>query len=79
MSKKPSVETELRHAKRDLTISRKAWQEAQIANGRLRLEMVEARGRETKALQEAAEWRKRFDALLERVPLANLPSVGGDA
>ena len=31
------------------------------------------RARATRAEQEAAEWKKRFDALLARVPLAALP------
>ena len=32
-------------------------------------ELIQARGQRTKAQQDAAEWRRRFDDLLARVPL----------
>lgn len=59
--KKPSAETELRNLKRDYRdcqgIARKWESLAQ-----------EYRTRATKAEQEVAEWKRRFDVLLERTP-----------
>lgn len=40
---------------------------------RAREEAMSWRGRATKAEQEAADWRKRYDLLLARIPLAQLP------
>jgi hypothetical protein len=60
MARQPSVETQLRSARTDLR--------------RLTLELAQAnqrteqwRGRATKAEQEAAEWKGRFDILLRNV------------
>lgn len=57
--KKPSLETELRNTKRML-------REAVTTNVAIRQQRDEYRARATKAEQESAEWRKRFDALLYR-------------
>lgn len=43
--------------------------------GQLRRDLQEARGRLTRAQQEAAEWKQRFDALLMRVPMKPLEAT----
>ena len=70
MSKAPSVETQLRQEKAHYKSLQKLWQEQQVEIGRLKAAAANARGAETQARQEAAEWRKRFDDLLARVPVA---------
>ena len=45
------------------------------AAGRYARELEIARGQLTKARQETAEWKQRFDALLARVPLKGLPEA----
>lgn len=57
MSRKPSAETELRWAKSDLKSLRKD-------HGALAAKCEHYRIRATKAEQELAEWRQRFDLLL---------------
>lgn len=57
MAKAPSPETQIRNLKRQL----KAMT-ADMAEYRLQARVYE--GRLTKAQQECAEWKKRFDALL---------------
>ncbi len=59
MSKPPSEATQLRYAKKDLA-------ELKIALGRQQQLTEGYRVRATKAEQEAAEWKARFDALLRR-------------
>ena len=76
MSKKPSAETQLREARIELKRARYLEVEALGALNDVRSALVLARGQATKAQQEAAEWRKRFDDLLARVPLKPLD---GDA
>lgn len=58
MPQKPSAETQLRTARRLL-------RDATIELATARKQRDEYRARATKAEQEAAEWRKRFDRLLE--------------
>ena len=60
MSKAPSVETQLRTAKRDLRYLRKEHQA-------LRDTINTYRTRATHGEQAAAEWKQRFDALLKIV------------
>lgn len=61
MSKQPSDATTIRTLRRDLRseheISRRLTQENHVLRGRL-----------TKAEQETAEWKRRFDLLLSRTP-----------
>lgn len=64
--KKRSAETELRDIKSQLRA-------AQAELTALRQEVAIARGQRTKAQQDAAEWRARFDALLARVPVSAMP------
>lgn len=59
MSRKPSAETELRNVKRELKRAREACAD-------MRAELDGFRARATRAEQEAAEWRRRFDLLLEK-------------
>lgn len=59
---RPSVETQLRTVRSELTASMRQVIE-------LRRELDIARGQRTKAQQDAAEWKARFDALLQRVPV----------
>jgi FtsZ-binding cell division protein ZapB len=62
MSKQPSAATALRNLRRDHADASRQVQE-------LRRELEISRGQSTKARQEAAEWKARFDALLARVPV----------
>lgn len=59
--RKPSPETELRTLRREVK---------RLLSYRLDAEQTMAiqRGQITKAQQETAEWKRRFDALLERTP-----------
>lgn len=66
MSKKPSDATLLRHARRDIN-NLKAMQAALIT------ERDRYRERATKAEQESAEWKRRFDILLVRTPQLEPP------
>lgn len=62
MAREASDATKLRHATRELNEMR-GWlrDEKQLAN--------EYRARATKAEQEVAEWKRRFDLLLERTQI----------
>ncbi len=75
MSKAPSTETQLRSENADNKKLRKMLMDQQVELSRLKAANVTARGAETQARQEAAEWRKRFDDLLARIPLA---MIGGE-
>ena len=66
--KKPSPATELRALRHDLRLSRRAETIRQDEAIALRRELLQLRGQLTKAQQDTAEWRDRFDALLSRVP-----------
>lgn len=59
MSRKPSETTQLKTAKREL-------KETKEALGRMQELANNYYGRATKAEQEVAEWRARFDTLLRR-------------
>jgi len=59
MSKPPSEATQLRTAKREA-------KELTGENWRLRNEVDHFRARATKAEQQCAEWKERFDILLRR-------------
>lgn len=59
--RKPSPATELRNLRSSVRI----LNEEAV---RWRLERDGYRARATKAEQEVAEWKRRFDALLERTP-----------
>lgn len=61
MSRAPSVETQLRNVKSEL--AREEKRARQFAS-----ERDQYRIRATKAEQEVAEWKRRFDLLLERTP-----------
>lgn len=61
MSKSPSEKTQLATARREL---KRALQRLQAANASVH----EYRTRATRAEQELAEWKARFDKLLERTP-----------
>lgn len=61
MSKAPSLATQLRTANR-------ALKESAAALDRAQAKLTEYRARATKAEQECAEWKRRFDLLLERTP-----------
>jgi len=61
MSRAPSDATKLRTALADLKVVRKNFDNVQA-------QLYVYRVRATKAEQEAADWRKRFDALLLRTP-----------
>ena len=61
MSRKPSPETELRNLRRSQNRLDKLAVHLSSERDRYRI-------RATKAEQEAAEWKQRFDALLARVP-----------
>ena len=65
MPKKISPATELRNARRALSM------EVQ-ANAALRRERDRFRIRATQAEQDAAEWRRRFDTLLSKMGLQDL-------
>lgn len=62
MAKKPSAVTELRRAKRELA-------QARMQIGLLKGDCDRHVHRATKAEQEAADWRRRFDDLLMRCKL----------
>lgn len=74
MGKSPSLETELRHAKRDIKTLR---DRASV----LLLERDSYRVRASKAEAEAAEWQRRFDLLLGKLkvelPLTTAAKVMG--
>jgi phage shock protein A len=59
MSRKPSAETELRHARSNLAKLRKDY-------SALKATSVYHCARAMKAEQEISEWKARFDALLNR-------------
>lgn len=61
MAKQPSVETQLRTARADLRRTQAELHRANLAANEYRI-------RATKAEQEAAEWKSRFDKLLDREP-----------
>lgn len=61
MGRVPSTETQLRNLKRELS------REIDRANGFAR-DRDAYRARATRAEQEVAEWKNRFDALLMRTP-----------
>jgi len=63
MADKPSSETLLRSALRELKQMREA-------HGNVYRELQVYRGRCTKAEQEAAEWKARFDLLLSKCKLS---------
>lgn len=65
MSNKPSAETELRTSRRLLSQQRAsiAFSAHELTNLRYQLK---------KAMDDAAEWKRRFDELLARVPLRSL-------
>lgn len=70
MSKQPSEATQIRNLNRDLRD-----RDAQLS--RLKATVNEYRARATKAEQECAEWKRRFDLLLERTPVAELEKAAG--
>lgn len=72
MSKRPSEATLLRTMRADLRASSQESYE-------LRRTVAVLRGQLTQAQQDAAAWRKRFDDLLARVPLAPLAAARPDA
>lgn len=61
MSKAPSEATQIRTLKRQLLDTEKCL-------GAIRTEASNYRTRATKAEQELAEWKQRFDLLLSRTP-----------
>lgn len=65
MAKKPSAETEVKRLRAEL-------KRAVAHSNDLAQKLMESRGQRTKAEQQAAEWRLRFDALLARVPVASM-------
>lgn len=68
MSKKPSAETQLRHMRRDLRLSRldaRAEHELRVTAVR---DYLASRGKLTQVQQDAADWRKRFDDLRTFTP-----------
>ena len=65
MGKPPSDATLLRQTARDLRDAQRQLVEVQQERNALR-------GQLTKAQQETAEWRRRFDDLLARVPVAGI-------
>ena len=75
MSKKPSAETQLREVRRELKHARNAVLEAVRGADDARTALLITRGQVTKAQQDAADWRKRFDDLLARVPLKPIGDV----
>ena len=77
MSKKPSAETRVRSIKVELRGAHRASRaNLELANA-ARREAFILRGQVTKAQQDAAEWRKRFDDLLARVPLRSIETTCG--
>lgn len=69
MARLPSTETQLRNAHRQLREAR-----GQVATLERTAETY--RQRATKAEQEVAEWKRRFNALLARTP-KSVPSSSG--
>lgn len=65
MSKKPDAETELRVIRSQL---RRVLEALTVSNQDRKMLC----GQVTKALQDAAEWKRRFDDLLARVPLKQI-------
>lgn len=63
MPTKPSDATKARSLRRELTLTQKALAEAREAATNYRV-------RASKAETDAAEWRRRFDVLLETRPTA---------
>lgn len=61
MSRQPSEATQLRSLKAENKVLR-----SQVT--RLQVEIQMSRGRATVAEKETAEWKRRFDLLLERTP-----------
>jgi hypothetical protein len=61
MSRMPSAETQLRAERRENNALRSQLEAA-------RIDCTAYRTRATKAEQEVAEWKRRFDALLKIVP-----------
>ena len=66
MSRKPSVETELRTVRAEFKRYRAAYDE------RIR-DCTAFRLRAIKAEEECAEWKRRFDLLLDRTPKEPTP------
>lgn len=66
MSKLPSPETQLRTERRENKALREQLHAA-------RSDCAAYRTRATKAEQEGAEWKRRFDALLKIVPTKDVP------
>lgn len=61
MSKAPSMETQLRNAQREWVYYEKRCEQVSAAHDAWKMRAV-------KAEQELAEWKSRFDKLLERTP-----------
>lgn len=61
MSRKPSPETEVRYLRAELRREQKL-------HGHTKMDRDGYRTRATKAEQECAEWKRRFDVLLARTP-----------
>lgn len=59
--RKPSAETEVRSLRRELA-------EVKALSAQRGIEANTFRSRATRAEQEVAEWKRRFDALLARTP-----------
>lgn len=70
MSRPPSPATEIRTLKRELKAAT-----ADAAEYRLQARFAE--GRLTKAQQEVAEWKRRFDTLLANIPASQPVQVIG--
>lgn len=68
MSRKPSDATLLRAARAEL-------RDARRQRDALKAEAYELRTRANKAEQELAEWKARFDKLLERSPVTQSKEV----
>lgn len=66
MSRQPSDATLLKRANSDVRMWKKRWMETQT-------ELNNYRARATKAEQEAADWRRRFDILLTRSESTSSP------
>jgi hypothetical protein len=68
MSRKPSLETELRNVKRELreiqALKDQHWQEAMVLRGQL-----------NKSQAETGEWKRRFDMLLEKAKSFQVPTT----
>lgn len=68
MGRVASAETQLRRMKREL-------QEAKVARHQMMGQRDAYRARATKAEQETAEWKNRFDALLLRAQFIAPPTI----